>query len=135
MTQMRWQTFQLGVAAVSLLLSWTVNLSAIASPTLIRLTTAEVTQQLRSLPGWMTDGKQIYRTYEFANFVESVRFVDQLVAPAEAAGHHPDITINYNKVTVSFTTHDVGGLTLQDFAVARAIAQLTQQPAQPSQRP
>jgi 4a-hydroxytetrahydrobiopterin dehydratase len=98
--------------------------SAIANPQLVRLSEAEVSTQLQQLPGWTTDGQQLSRTYEFANFVESIAFVNRLVEPAEAAGHHPDIAISYNKVTVSLTTHDAGGLTTQDFELARVISQL-----------
>lgn len=87
-----------------------------------RLTDAEVAQELQSLPNWTTDGQRIGCTFRFDNFVESVGFVNSLVEPAEAAGHHPDLQISYNRVTVSFTTHDVGGLTLLDFETARAIA-------------
>jgi 4a-hydroxytetrahydrobiopterin dehydratase len=51
-------------------------------------------------------------------------FVNKLVEPAEAAGHHPDIAISYNKVTISLTTHDAGGLTEKDFAMAKQISSL-----------
>ncbi|WP_199336951.1 4a-hydroxytetrahydrobiopterin dehydratase [Oscillatoria sp. FACHB-1407] len=97
---------------------------AVANPNLVRLTQVEVTQQLRQLPGWETDGQRLYRTYRFANFVEAIAFVNRLVAPAEAAAHHPDLTISYNVVTVSLTTHDAGGLTQQDFDLARQISAL-----------
>ena len=50
--------------------------------------------------------------------------MNKLVAPSEAAGHHPDIEISYNKVTVNLTTHDAGGLTEKDFALAQEISKL-----------
>ncbi|WP_277874566.1 4a-hydroxytetrahydrobiopterin dehydratase [Microcoleus sp. FACHB-1515] len=94
------------------------------------MTQTEVTEQMQQLPGWTTDGQRIYCTYEFENFVEAIAFVDRLVAPAELAGHHPDIAIAYNKVTVSLTTHDVGGLTEQDFTLARQIDRLADEECQ-----
>lgn len=51
-------------------------------------------------------------------------FVNKLVEPAEAAGHHPDLSISYNKVTVSLTSHDAGGLTESDFEMAKTISAL-----------
>lgn len=86
-------------------------------------TEASTAEQLEALPNWTTDGQRLTCTFEFANFVESVAFVNRLVEPAEALGHHPDLYISYNRVTVSLTTHDAGGLTPLDFAVAGAIAQ------------
>jgi 4a-hydroxytetrahydrobiopterin dehydratase len=98
---------------------------AIANPLLVRLSEAEISTQIESLPGWTIDGQRLTRTYEFNNFVESINFVNCLVAPAEAVAHHPDITVSYNRVTVSLTTHDAGGLTQQDFDLARTISQLS----------
>lgn len=85
------------------------------------LTPAEIEDALRSLPGWSCDGKSLTRTYKFAGFPEAVAFLNRLVAPAEAMNHHPDVTISYNRVTVTLTTHDAGGLTDKDFALARSI--------------
>ncbi len=85
------------------------------------LTPAEIEQALPSLPGWTTDGKALRRTYVFAGFPAAVAFVNGLIGPAEAQGHHPDVAISYNRVTVSLTTHDAGGLTAKDLALARAI--------------
>ncbi|MBE9181736.1 4a-hydroxytetrahydrobiopterin dehydratase [Oculatella sp. LEGE 06141] len=91
-----------------------------------RLTPSAISGQIQQLPGWTTDGQRLSRTYEFTNFVEAIAFVNRLVEPAEAAGHHPDIAIAYNKVTVSLTTHDAGGLTQGDFDLARTISQLSE---------
>lgn len=90
------------------------------------LTPAEISTQLESLPGWAIEGDELICTYPFANFVESVDFVNRLVEPAEAAGHHPDLTVSYSRVTVRLTTHDAGGLTNLDFEVAKAIAAIAQ---------
>jgi 4a-hydroxytetrahydrobiopterin dehydratase len=89
-----------------------------------RLDATAVSEQIQRLPGWTTDGQQLSCTYQFDNFVGSIAFVDQLVAPAEATGHHPDLAISYNKVTIHLTTHDAGGLTQQDFDLADTIAHL-----------
>jgi 4a-hydroxytetrahydrobiopterin dehydratase len=83
------------------------------------LTPTEVELALRSLPEWTSDGMSLRRTYSFAGFPEAVAFVNRLVGPAEAQGHHPDIFVSYNRVTLSLTTHDAGGITAKDLALAR----------------
>lgn len=90
------------------------------------LNEAEINRQIQSLSGWTTDGEAISRTFKFPDFVQAVDFVDRLVAPAESAGHHPDIVISYNKVTISLTTHDAGGVTQKDFDLARQISEIAQ---------
>ncbi|NEP01739.1 MAG: 4a-hydroxytetrahydrobiopterin dehydratase [Symploca sp. SIO2E9] len=90
------------------------------------LNPAQINQQLQNLSGWTTNGKQLSRTFQFKNFVEAIDFVNRLVEPSQTAQHHPDIFISYNKVTISLTTHDAGGLTQQDFALAKKISQLAQ---------
>jgi 4a-hydroxytetrahydrobiopterin dehydratase len=89
------------------------------------LSETQISEQMQSLAGWTTDGKQLYRTFQFNNFLEAMNFVNRLVEPAETAGHHPDIAISYNKVSISLTTHDAGGLTQQDFKLAQIISQLS----------
>jgi 4a-hydroxytetrahydrobiopterin dehydratase len=100
------------------------TLGAEVRVTQTRLTPTEVSKRIQTLRGWTTDGKELRRTYQFKNFIEAIAFVNRLVEPAEAAGHHPDIMISYNKVTISVTTHDAGGLTHQDFELAQSISQL-----------
>ena len=85
---------------------------------------AEIDRQIQTLPQWQQEGQTITRTFKFKNFVEAIAFVDRLVEPAEAAKHHPDLAISYNKVTVSLTSHDAGGLTAKDFDLAQKISQL-----------
>jgi 4a-hydroxytetrahydrobiopterin dehydratase len=84
----------------------------------------EIDRRLQGLPNWTRDGKSIKYTREFKNFVEAVSFVNCLISPSEKAGHHPDIFISYNRVTISLTTHDAGGLTAQDFDLAETISKL-----------
>ncbi|MGD1943103.1 MAG: 4a-hydroxytetrahydrobiopterin dehydratase [Leptolyngbyaceae cyanobacterium] len=86
---------------------------------------AEIQAQLTSLNNWEQDGNTIKTVKTFDGFPSAIAFVNQLVDPAELAGHHPDLTISYNKVTLSLTTHDAGGLTQQDFDMASQIDQLT----------
>ncbi len=89
------------------------------------LSEAEIQAQLATLPGWSRSGEKITLVKTFDGFPSAIAFVTQLVEPSEAAGHHPDLTISYNRVTVSLTTHDAGGLTQKDFDLARVINQLS----------
>ncbi|MBD1996071.1 4a-hydroxytetrahydrobiopterin dehydratase [Leptolyngbya sp. FACHB-541] len=91
---------------------------------LVRLSETEVSDRLQQLPDWTVRDQQLVCTYQLGSFVEAIAFVNRLVDPAEAAEHHPDLLISYNRVTVTLTTHDAGGLTALDFALAEAIAQL-----------
>ncbi len=84
-----------------------------------RLTDAEIDRALASLPGWSRQGDALVRQFTFDGFPEAVAFVSRLVAPAEAADHHPDLSINYRRVTVSYSTHSEGGVTEKDVEGAR----------------
>jgi len=83
------------------------------------LSKAEIDEQLKTLNGWTLDGKAILKQFTFKGFPEAVAFVNRLVPDAERADHHPDITINYRRVTLSWSTHDEGGLTAKDIAGAQ----------------
>jgi 4a-hydroxytetrahydrobiopterin dehydratase len=85
------------------------------------LTETEIRERLERLPGWERRGDEIRRTWSFADFRGAMAFVDRVADLAEAANHHPDIDIRYSKVTLALTTHDAGGLTARDFALAEAI--------------
>ena len=74
-----------------------------------------------SIPGWENNGKEITRTYKFKDFAEALAFVNKVAGLAEAADHHPDIDIRWNKVRLTLSTHSAGGLTAKDFALARQI--------------
>lgn len=120
-----WRRAQLSfVIAVSSLLLVASSVGAETLNGLVRLSEAEVSDRLQQLSGWTVQNQQLVCTYQFSDFVEAIAFVNRLVDPAEAAGHHPDLLISYNQVTVSLTTHDAGGLTNLDFDLAEAIAQL-----------
>ena len=83
------------------------------------LSNTQIEEALATLPGWTREGDAIRKTFAFAGFPEAVAFVGRLVPGAEAADHHPDLTINYRRVTVLYTTHSAGGLTEKDVAGAR----------------
>jgi 4a-hydroxytetrahydrobiopterin dehydratase len=75
-------------------------------------------ERLRNLAGWELDGNAIRRQFTFKDFTEAVSFVVRLGFAAEAVDHHPDILINYKRVTLTYSTHSAGGLTEKDFAGA-----------------
>ena len=83
-----------------------------------KLTDTAVQTSLTTVPSWHLQNGMISRTFSFPDFVASLRFVNAVGEAAEAADHHPDIDIRYNKVTLVLTTHDSGGLTEKDFALA-----------------
>jgi 4a-hydroxytetrahydrobiopterin dehydratase len=88
------------------------------------LTDAEIQERASQLKSWTIQGKELRVTRTFKDFVEAIAFVNQIVEPAEAAGHHPDLAISYNRVTLTLTTHDAGGLTSKDFDLAKVISNL-----------
>lgn len=90
-----------------------------ARPT--RLAEPDIMQRLAKLPGWTRRGDAITRTFTFAGFPDAVAFVRRLVPPAEELEHHPDLDIRYNRVIVTLSTHDQGGLTAYDFDLAALI--------------
>lgn len=89
-----------------------------------RLSTAAIEAQLATLPGWSLVDNRLEQTFTFPDFLGSIAFVNRLVNPAEEAGHHPDIYISWNRVTISLTTHDAGGITQRDLDLAKVISSL-----------
>ena len=82
------------------------------------LSRAEVDERLKKLRGWTLAADAIKKQYTFAGFPEAIAFVNRLAPEAEKADHHPDILINYKRVTLTYSTHSEGGLTEKDFAGA-----------------
>jgi len=82
---------------------------------------AEIGERLAALPGWEREAEAIEKSFKHDDFVGSVRFVDALVEPAEEMNHHPDISISWDTVTVTISTHSEGGLTAADFELAQKI--------------
>ncbi|HIK25927.1 MAG TPA: 4a-hydroxytetrahydrobiopterin dehydratase [Thermosynechococcus sp. M46_R2017_013] len=89
-----------------------------------RLSQAEIEAQLASLPGWKFVGDRLEQTFTCKDFLGSIAFVNRLVDPAEQAGHHPDLAISWNRVTVCLTTHEAGGITQKDIDLAKVISNL-----------
>jgi 4a-hydroxytetrahydrobiopterin dehydratase len=85
-----------------------------------RLSQEQIDAALADLEGWTRQGDTITKTFRFHDFIGSVNFVNALAEAAEGMQHHPDIDIRYNKVTLTLTTHDAGGLTAKDLELARA---------------
>ena len=85
---------------------------------------ADIDRRLGDLDGWERAGDAIRKEFKRDDFVGSVEFVRALVEPAEEMGHHPDLEISWDTVTVTVTTHSEGGLTANDFELAKRIDEL-----------
>ena len=85
---------------------------------------SQIKVALTTVPDWKKRGATITRTFEFKDFPAAIKFVNAAAKLAEKAGHHPDIDIRWNKVTLTLTTHDAGGLTERDFSLAKKFDQI-----------
>jgi len=85
------------------------------------LTGDQVDSRLRSLSGWQRSGDEISKEFKFGDFEQAMLFVNRVADAANAADHHPDITINYNRVTMTLSTHSEGGVTDKDIDMASKI--------------
>ena len=83
-----------------------------------KLTAPEIDQRMKSVNGWTREGDAIRKQFTFADFLQAIAFVNRLAPEAEKADHHPDILINYKRVTLTYSTHSEGGLTEKDFVGA-----------------
>jgi 4a-hydroxytetrahydrobiopterin dehydratase len=86
-----------------------------------RLSDAEISERLAGLSGWVRQADEIRKEYRFADFKAAMAFVNRVADRAEARDHHPDILVQYNRVTLTLSTHASGGLTERDFRLARDI--------------
>lgn len=86
-----------------------------------RLTKEEIAEGLGDLPGWTGNEARLEAWFVWPTFAAGLQFVNEVGALAEAASHHPDLDIRYNRVRVGLSTHDAGGVTDRDLALARAI--------------
>jgi 4a-hydroxytetrahydrobiopterin dehydratase len=86
-----------------------------------RLTEAEIEARLPLLQGWQREGDALRREYAFGDFKASIAFVNRVADLANAADHHPDIMVKYDRVTLTLTSHDSGGITHRDFKLAATI--------------
>ena len=83
-----------------------------------KLSRDQAEPRIKDLKGWLLQGDEIVKQYTFKGFPEAIAFLNRLAPEAEAADHHPDILINYKRVTLTYSTHSDGGLTDKDFAGA-----------------
>jgi 4a-hydroxytetrahydrobiopterin dehydratase len=86
-----------------------------------KLSASSISRRLASLKGWKLVGESIQKQYTFPDFKAAMFFVNTVAGLAEKAAHHPDITVTYNRVTLSLSTHDAGGVTGKDFGLANAV--------------
>lgn len=83
-----------------------------------KLTNSEIESALEGLAGWSLEGAELVKYYVFKDFVAALAFVNRLGDAAEAARHHPDIDIRYNRVRLGLSTHDAGGISAKDTEMA-----------------
>jgi 4a-hydroxytetrahydrobiopterin dehydratase len=83
------------------------------------LTAKEIKLHLKAVPHWSKRAQTILRTFKFAEFLNSIAFVNRIAKCAQKINHHPDIDVHFDEVTLTLTTHDEGGLTKKDFSIAR----------------
>jgi 4a-hydroxytetrahydrobiopterin dehydratase len=86
-----------------------------------KLTTEAVQVALKKLPGWSLKDGAIGKQYTWPSFPDAIKFVNRVAELAEQADHHPDILINYRRVTLTLSTHSEGGITQKDFDLAAQI--------------
>ena len=92
------------------------------------LSEAEIAEHLKELRGWIRFGKLIGKQFTFRTFPMAMNFVNAVADIAEKEGHHPDITISYNRVNIELWTHAIGGLSQNDFILAAKIDELGKNP-------
>ena len=86
-----------------------------------KLSDLEIQRALGRLAGWSRRGDALVKTYTFASFADGVAFVNRVAKAADKMNHHPDIDIRYTKITCTLSTHDAGGVTESDLALAQEI--------------
>ena len=86
-----------------------------------KLEKAEIERRLSALPGWEFKDNAIRKQYRFKEFMDGIRFLNKVAEMAEAADHHPDVQINYTRVTFTCSTHSEGGVTEKDLKLATQI--------------
>jgi 4a-hydroxytetrahydrobiopterin dehydratase len=89
------------------------------------LSDEDIKERLKELEGWRQRGEYIVKSFDRGDFVGSVKFVDSIVEPAEGMNHHPDIAISWSQVEVAISTHAEGGLTENDFELAKKVEALS----------
>lgn len=93
-----------------------------------KLTEKEIEKKLEELPGWEYSEEAIHTVFEFQNFKETFSLMTRIAFEAEAQQHHPEWTNVYNKLSISLSTHDAGGVTQKDFELAKTIKSIVETP-------
>jgi 4a-hydroxytetrahydrobiopterin dehydratase len=83
------------------------------------LTAKVISLRLKAIPNWSKRAQTIFREFKFEGFLKGIDFVNRIAAKAQKLNHHPDIDIRFDQVTLTLTTHDEGGITEEDFSLAR----------------
>ena len=89
-----------------------------------KLNLNQINEALNDLPGWTFTNDTIHKNLSFDTYMDGIDFVSQLAVKAEEHNHHPDLTVGWCKVGVTFTTHDSGGVTAKDIAMAKEVERL-----------
>ncbi len=89
-----------------------------------KLLPQQISRSLSELSGWCYENGAIHKSFAFASYMDGIEFVNQLAVKAEEFNHHPDLMVGWCRVGVSFTTHDSGGVTKNDIAMATAVESL-----------
>ena len=84
-----------------------------------KLSASDIKTRLKELPNWSLKDNAITRTMKFPSFPDAIAFTTRLAFSAEGSDHHPDLNISFRTVTISWSTHDAGGVTEKDFAGAK----------------
>lgn len=96
-----------------------------------KLSDDAIRRELGTLPGWLHEGGMLRKTFAHPSFPEAIVFVSAVAQLAEVANHHPDIDIRYSNITLALVTHDQGGITEKDVALARAVEDARQRAGAP----
>jgi 4a-hydroxytetrahydrobiopterin dehydratase len=86
-----------------------------------KLSEPEIREAIQELPGWVDQDGKLTKTFTHSSFPEAIVFVNAVAHIAELANHHPDIDVRYSNITISLVTHDEGGITPRDVALARQV--------------
>ena len=92
------------------------------------LTRAERARQLEALPGWKHANKTLNKRFAFPDYYRTMAFVNAVAFIAHRQDHHPDLSVHYNRVDVAYSTHDAGGVTLNDCICAAKVESLAGSP-------
>ncbi|MEP6702601.1 MAG: 4a-hydroxytetrahydrobiopterin dehydratase [Betaproteobacteria bacterium] len=100
---------------------WLRTQSCRAGSGATRLADAEIDGALQSLPGWTREGEELRKIYRFDDYYRTIAFVNATAWIAHLQDHHPDLDVHYNRCEVAFSTHDAGGITLNDLICAARV--------------